>query len=434
MIRSGVIRSEPSPSGNSDAPRVLLIGRRFWPQNSNDRAGHLFQLACALKRQGADVEVLTPRYASSWPVEFSIREIPVHRPVMAPRRDWSMGRYTRSTTAWLRQHASNYDVMLCDSIREESLSAIEASRSGRCPVILRSSGWGTGSDPYWWTTSRAAGRCGTIGKLADAVIAKSAGCERGLLAEGYDSKKVVRIDPGFTAGPLRTAEATRRARQALGTANGDLATDQHSTVLICPSNMTRHSNVTRLVKATRHLVARYPDLRVWFLGDGPHRDWIYDTLRSDGVRASIAMPGSFCDIEDVLNAADLYFQPDDDGLEFWMPSAIAAELPIVAIDSESTRQLIGTSNSHGDDGNPQQWVEWCSPGATGELTAKLVRIAIRNALDDIDSAVRRAGKLRRFALRTRSQVDSVDAYLKLIRKVVGNRAPGRRIQSIGAAT
>ncbi len=434
VIRSGLIRSGPNQPKNSDAPRVLLIGRRYWPQTSNDRAGHLFQLACALKRQGADVEVLVPRYASSWPTEFSIREISVHRPVMAPRRDWSMGRYIRSTTAWLRQHASDYDVMLCDSIREESLAAIEASRSSKCPVILRSSGWGVGSDPEWWMTNRAAGRCGTIGMMADAVIAKSAGCERGLLAEGYDSKKVVRIDPGFTAGPLRTAEATYRARQALALANSDLATDQNSTVLICPSNMTRQSNVTQLVEAIRHLVAKYPDLRVWFLGDGPHRDWIYDTLRSDGVRASIAMPGSFCDIEDVLTAADVYFQPDDDGLEFWMPSAIAAELPIVAIDSESTRQLVGTSNSHADDDSPQQWIEWCSPGAKGEVTAKLVRIAVRNVLDDIDTAIDRAGKLRRFALRTRSQVDSVDAYLKLIRKVVGSRKPERRKQSIEATT
>ncbi len=95
--------------------RVLLIGRRFWPHGSIDSAAHLFQLAAALHRRGVAVEVLTPRYSSTWPVEFKIREIPVHRPVMAPKRDWSIGRYTRSLTAWLRQHVTSYDC--CSVIR-----------------------------------------------------------------------------------------------------------------------------------------------------------------------------------------------------------------------------------------------------------------------------------------------------------------------------
>jgi glycosyltransferase involved in cell wall biosynthesis len=429
-------------SGAKRPLRVLLIGRRFWPQGSIDQAGHLYQLAIALRRQGAAVEVLTPRYASSWPSCFSIREIPVHRPVLAPKRDWSIGRYTRSTTLWLRQHAAEYDVMFCDSIREESLAAIEASRSSGCPVILRSSGWGSHSDSHWWTTGRAAGRCGTIGMMADAVIAKSSICQRGLLAEGYSREKVIRIDSGFSAGPIRSSSAKHHARRALAAANSDLNTDLDSPVLVCPSNMTQHSHVTQLVGAARHLIARYPELRLWFIGDGPHRDWIYDTLRADGVRASIAMPGSFCDIEDVLTAADVYFQPDDRGLEFWMPSAIAAELPIVTINSESTRLLVGSGTpgaaqenaEENAEENPEQWVQWCAADEQGKVTAKSIRRAVRGVLDDIDSARDHATKLRRYALRTRPQGSAIEAYLTLMNKVVANSAPRRRRDSIEAAT
>lgn len=432
--------------------RVLLIGRRFWPHVSIDMGGQLFQLACALRRQGAVVDVLTPRYSSSWPTEFTIREIPVHRPVMAPKRDWSMGRYTRSLSTWLRQRSSNYDVILCDSIREESLAAIEASRSTGRPVILRSSGCGRESDPLWWTHSRSARRCGTIAKQADAVIVSSAECQRWLLTDGYTAKKLHRIDPGFAAGPVRSVAARRAARVALGAANSDLITEQDSTVLVCPSNMNRHSGVNQLALAARHLVARYPKLRLWFLGDGPNRDWIYDTLRGDGIRASIAMPGSFCDVEDILTAADIYFQPDDCGLEFWLPSAISAEVPVVAIDSKQTRALIGTEITGNVDGQskprigseldiaspagsaPAHWVQWCSVSPREILTPKSVRAAIRNVLDGMDQAVDGAAQLRRVLLRTRPQSAAVDSYLKLMESVVGDRASGPRNESLEART
>jgi glycosyltransferase involved in cell wall biosynthesis len=437
---------------------VLLIGRRFWPHVSIDTGGQLFQFACALQRQGVSVDVLTPRYSTSWPTEFTIREILVHRPVMAPKRDWSMGRYTRSLTTWLRQRSANYDVMFCDSIREESVAAIEASRSTGRPVIVRSSRWGSDSDPQWWTTGRSARRCGSIAKMADAVIVKNAECQRLLLADGYSAPRLHRIDPGFAAGPVRSSTARLRARVSLGSANSDLIAEHDSTVLVCPSNMSRENGVNQLVLAARHLVARFPKLKLWFLGDGPNRDWIYDTLRSDGIRASIAMPGSFCDVEDILTAADVYFQPDESGLEFWLPSAIAAEVPVVAIDSEAIRALIGdhasarsnsrlnrqVEESRGDglagDGDsdsefvPQRWVHWCSPDHRGLLTPKSVRLAIRKVLDEMEQAADRAALLRRYLLRNRPQAAAVEAYLALFESVVGTKSSGSRNESIEART
>ena len=55
----------------------------------------------------------------------------VHRPAAAPRSDWSMGRYMRHLSTWLRENAESFDVMLVDAIREESMAAIEASRITR---------------------------------------------------------------------------------------------------------------------------------------------------------------------------------------------------------------------------------------------------------------------------------------------------------------
>ena len=218
--------------------RLLLIGRHFWPHGSIDSGSALTEFACAVGRQSVDVEVVTPRYATSWPEEIVVREIPVHRPSVAPRSDWTVGRYVRHLTNYLRTHSSAFDVMMVDSIREESVAAIEASRSTGCPVILRCSGWGDQRDPNWWALSRAARRCGSMGRMADAVVAKSVVCQRALLSDGYDAKKIHRIDNGFPSQPTRSPQAKLEARNSLGRMNTDLAADADASVLLCVSQMS----------------------------------------------------------------------------------------------------------------------------------------------------------------------------------------------------
>jgi len=403
--------------------RVLLVGRRFWPHGGFDSAGSLMQLATALKRRAIDVRVLTPRYSSHWPVEFRFGDIPVYRPVLAPRRDWSLGRYTRSLTQWLREHARELDIIFCDSIREEAIAAIEASRGTDCGVVLRASGWGASSDVSWWTTSRSARRCRVIGRLADAVVAPSAACQRSLIAAGYAGQRVHRIVAGFAAGALHTDLARYQARKSLATANADLAAEPEDPVLLCAAPMTRGSGVNELVAAGRALVARFPRLRLWLVGDGPHRDWIYQTLRGEGLRASIAMPGSFCEVDDLLAAADVFFQGDDDGLEFWLPAAIAAEIPVVAIDSREVRTVIGSPPGTADAATTDR-LQWCAVGKQGTVTAKSVRIGVTAVLQDLPAARHRATELRRLLLRKRPSSQAVEAYVELFRQLA-HAPPGR---------
>ncbi len=144
------------------------------------------------------------------------------------------------------------------------------------------------------------------------------------------------------------------------------------------------------------------------------------------------MPGSFCDAEDILTASDVYYQCDDDALEFWFPSAIAAELPIVAVDSETTRSRIGNAAAKNGAAQPRQWVTWCATGDQAGVTPKTIRSGIETVLDDLPAAFDQAAKLRRLLLRTDPQVDSIDAYVQLIKQVIDRKTSGRRSQSIEA--
>jgi glycosyltransferase involved in cell wall biosynthesis len=408
------------------SPRVLLIGRRFWPHGSSDSACFLTELACAIRRGGMHVEVLTPRYASSWPEELVVREIPIHRPAAAPRSDWSIGRYLRHLTSWLQQHAQSFDALLVDAIREEAIAVTEVGKQLGIPVVLRCGGWGDNSDPKWWKTGRSAKRSSNVAKNADAIVAKSGINQRELIAEGFIPEKVHRINQGFPAFPPRTALTRQAARATLGNVNTDLITSEQTPVLLCTSSMTRGGGVNLLVNAAPHLIKRYPDLRLWFIGDGPYRDWIYESLRGHGIRASIAMPGTFSDFADLCQAADLFLQPDDEGLDFFLPTAVSAELPLVCLRTPSSESLLcQAAADHAsiiaasrDDSQPEttELVQWIDAA-----TAKQTRLAVLRVLDDMEQARHRAAELRRHLLCSRPQTESVQSYMSLLQSLAHDR-------------
>ena len=328
-------------------PRVLLIGRHFWPHGSIDAAGSLIQLASGLQHRGLGVEVLTPRYASTWPTSFCFREIMVHRPVSAPKSDWMVGRYTRQTASWIRDNASAFDVLLVHGGREEAIAAIEAARSLKCRSIVRIDGFGRESDLNWWNTSRAARRCAAFVKTADRIVVSDTRQQRELISRGFSPSNVERIEYGFTnahaEAPSDRAEASNQrveARRALAAINGDLRAPADEPVAMCVTSMQRDCGVDILVESARHLVARYPLLHLWLIGDGPQRDAIFHTLRGDGIRASIAMPGSFGDMSDVYAAADLYVHTDESCAQHALRTAAAHALPIVACDDALTRAVL----------------------------------------------------------------------------------------------
>ncbi|TWU48717.1 hypothetical protein Poly51_46190 [Rubripirellula tenax] len=404
-----------------------MVGRHFWPHGSVDSAAYLIQLAQGLNRRGVQIQVCTPRYAASWPEKFWLREIPVHRPAAAPRSDWSIGRYTRHLTQWLRTNASSFDLMLVDGIREESMAAIEAARSTGCPTLLRYGSRGSLSDQHYWSTSRTARRCGTVGRMADGVIVNSATCSRSLLAEGYSPERIIRIDPGFAAGPLRSSVAQKRARRSLAAINTDLHVDPDARVAICMAPMTRDGGIQDLVRAAYRIVDQVPKLKLWFIGDGPHRDWIYEQLRGDGVRASIAMPGSFCDGDELFAAADVFVQPDESGLDYFLPTAVSAELPIVSIQRdavrsvlvgpasrESTSTLISTGPVPG--GDPAQWVQWIDQPTATAFTESIAAVAA-----NLPMYQDKASMLRRHWIRSRPMVSVIDEYVEAIERTIAKK-------------
>lgn len=414
-------------------PRVLMIGRHYWPHGSLDSAAHLMQIAGALSRRGLQVEIFTPRYASTWPRRIVVREIVVHREVAAARSDWSIGRYVRGLAAWLGQHGASYQVLVADSMREESIAVVDAARQLGIKSVLHCRGWGKSGDVPWWSTGRSTRRCVAASKNSDAQIVSAASSERELLVEGFDPSRVHRIHWGFRSGENFSEDRRRLARRSLATANGDLHTEAETPVVLCAASMVRDGGIDLLMRAAHPLVTRYPDLRLWFVGDGPNRDTMYQYLRSEGVRASIAMPGSFAEMQDLFRAADVYVQLDEDGLNAHFPSAVEHELPVVAVDAVPIRERLRAAPeplSHPEQQAAEAFeseknqvndaIFWCD-----ESTPKSVRLGVSKALNDLGSARQRAAMLRRTLARRSPQSVAIDQYAGILERLARDVPPGK---------
>ncbi len=403
--------------------RVLFVTRRFWPHCGYDSAAALLGLATGLQRRGMSIEVLAPRYASSWPESFSLREITVHRPAAAPRSDWSMGRYVRHVTHWLKENASTFDLIYTDSIRDETTAIIEAARGSNISTLARLGGWGEHSDASWWDGTRAAGRCLAIAKQCDGIIAKCAVDHRELISRGISSAKIHRIDNGFSAGQGRSAMARSVARRVLGQVNGDLHADIQAPVILCMSRMNRASGIDLVASCVRTMVARFPDLKIWFVGDGPNREQLYSLMRSDGVRQSFSMPGTFLDTEDLMSAADVFLQADDEGLDHFLPAAVSSELPIVAVRTDAVRTLLGGVEES------ESAVTWFDVGQT-----KTLNQAVRQVIENLPERRTAASALRRSLLRQRPQRDVIDAHAAIIHQLVEAKSGPQSRSSIEVAS
>lgn len=401
-------------------PAVLIATRRFWP-HTDDAVGRLTQLADGLRRGGVSPTFLTARYAASWPTALDYREIPTFRPIAAPRGEWSAALYQRGLARWLRQHADQYDILYADAMREEGAAIVEAALRAEIPSVVRCGGTGHASDAHWAGSSRAARRCFNLALRADLLIAPTAAAGRALLSCGAAVERVHRIDDGVPSGPRRDDASIASARACLAIANGDLHVPQGGRVVVCTARMEPDAGVMLLAEAIVPLCQRWPELRVWFIGDGAQREMLHSFLQDHAVRGMTALPGCFGHIDELLRAADLVVVPSDaDGLEHRLPAAMGAGLPAVVVDTAETRSLLGAATKD---------VSLFAEGDVADL-----RRALATVIKDPDAARRHATAARHVLRRQSPRERSVAAHLKWFRRLARKTQPTDLGHSTGAAS
>lgn len=390
-----------------------MISRYYWPHFTIEAACRDARLAEAFAKSGIEVEVLTPRYASSWPERIMHREVVVQRPLVAPRNAWLMGRYLRWLEAWLSENADRFDVFFCTQCNEDVIAAVRAKGPKSLRRIALHTGTGEAADHVVWPLSRNARRIRACMDRLDSIVVSWPSIHRELLAMGIAAKKLHRIDIGVPQSPLvgqrpdaeESPESVRRSRAALAHVNGDLVLHHDSHVVIACGQMVPHGGMMTLASTLPSLLDIWPDLRFWLIGDGRQRDALHGYFRHHGVRQNVAMPGTFVDFDDLFRVADLLVVPSpSDALESTLPAAVGAGLPIIVADSAETRWFFS---------GVEELVGWFQPG-----DVKGLQSAIRAALVDLPARLAAARSLRRKWLQQRPYQATVESYQHLLQTIV----------------
>lgn len=332
--------------------RLALVTRRFWPLVGGAEMA-MANLACEFRRQGCDVVLLTAQWHGHWPTEVVHREIPVVRLPNPPQRAWGTLRYMLALSRWLRRHRDSLDLVYVSMLKHDAYAALHALSGTQVPVVLRAEGAGETGDCAWQQTARFGGRIRRVCHGADAIIAPSHAIRDELLAAGYPSGRTHFLANGVALlgesldDVVRDADRRWNARRALAEVNYDLATDPRDQVAIYTGRLHPAKGLFELVQAWPAVLRRFPGAKLWLVGEGPAREELFELILDLELRGSVLMPGSFDDVQELLQASDLFVLPShEEGMSLSLLEAMAAELPLVATDIPGNRTLV-THGEHG---------------------------------------------------------------------------------------
>jgi glycosyltransferase involved in cell wall biosynthesis len=284
------------------------LTRRFWPLVGGAEVV-MANLAAEFRRQGHAATIVTAQWEKHWPRDLVHREVPVVRMPQPKLRTWGTLRYMYALGSWLSAQRSQLDGVLVSMLKHDAYAAVGALRGSGVPVVVRAEGGGAAGDCQWQATARFGMRIRRRCYEADAIVAPSDAIGAELLAAGYDPAKIKRIDNGVRLPPPRAPLAREAARSALAEANWDLKCEPDAPVAVYTGRLHPDKGLLDLVQAWPTVAKRWPNARLWLIGEGPQREELFERIGDLGFRYQVCLPGSFDEIDDVLAAADLFVLP-----------------------------------------------------------------------------------------------------------------------------
>jgi glycosyltransferase involved in cell wall biosynthesis len=392
--------------------RVVLVIRRFWPMVGGAEV-LLSRLAAGLQVRGATVTVLTPKWQPDWPAEIEDHGFRVVRLPPPSGSGWGALRYMQRLAQWLHQHREQFDVVCVSTLRQDAYAVLTAARKDGFPVVLRAERAGGAGDCHWQLEAYCGQRLKRRCNKAAAIIAPSPAVERELIAAGYPRERIHSVSKGVAipTGPVvqRTADHDDpqqiEAREALAEADPALMLPSHSPLAVYVGPLAQHKGLEHLVAAWPKVLSRWPNARLWLVGEGPMRGRLLGQIDERSLIGRVVLSGVFDDVEDMLRAADLFVLPSlDEDLSLALLEAMAQGLPVVASDLPGNRTVI-TDAVHG---------RLTPPGDTNALSA-----AILEMFDKPELASRLGEQARQRVAIDFSLDQMVDHHLQVFSEVCG---------------
>ena len=262
---------------------------------------------------------------------------------------------------------------------------------------------GRQGDCVWQVESAQGERIKRHCLRADALVAPTPAVRRELEAAGYPGDRIHDLPWGARLPAPREPASRAAARTMLSEANALLKLDLRAPLAVWTGRLAEGCGWDHLLAAWPAVVRRWPGARLWLVGESPDRPAVLDRIQSLELVGRAALVGAFDEIDGLLAAADLFIAPAPEGDPAAVLEAMAAQLPIVAVDAPANRWLM----TDGREGL------LTPPGDPAALSDAVLRL-----LGDPELAARLASTARQRVAADFSLARMADDHLTLLHRLV----------------
>jgi glycosyltransferase involved in cell wall biosynthesis len=299
----------PSVEAHDSIPNrrlnLAVVTRRFWPYSSPAEFA-VADLASEIKKQGHDVKVMTVRWERTWPTHFQFQEFLVHRINRPTTGPWGSFRYLRTLNRELSE--SSLDGIIVFGLDDEAWS-VTKSFAGIIPIVIRISHMQLGHQDH--LPDLTVRQIFSLNSASQVLVESEWTAERLARHPSVSRHNISVVREGIEVTPehARTPALHGTARVAIADAHPVLMVDASQPLVVCGAPLNGDQGMFDLLDAWAKVLKRFPKARLWILSEGKKSRDIWDNLLEQHMIHSIVMPGSFDDLTDAFQAADVYVHP-----------------------------------------------------------------------------------------------------------------------------
>lgn len=372
-------------------PRVLMVVPHYPPPIAGGLERQAHQLARAARAQGAEVLVLSARFAEGQQASEVRDGVPVLR-VPFPERKWLRGLLTApALAAAMLRHRSEYDVVHAHNLSWFGGFAILVAKALRKPVLVKL----PTATEYAFREGSARFRifeaCDVIALLSEDTIAD-------FRRRGFPEARTFKITNGialedFHPGPPRSP-APDAPVEAIFVGRLDPMKGIDDLLDVWPRALARAGRPARLS----------------ICGEGPEEARVRQRIAELGIADSVLLRGRVGDVAGALRASDVFVLPSEvEGNSNAVLEAMATGLPVLSTRVGGTPLLVG----------PEGAALLVAPRDRAGLEERLVRLLA-------DAALRRSAGDAMFArARDHFSIDAIAARYVHVYQVLADGHPER---------
>lgn len=171
-------------------------------------------------------------------------------------------------------------------------------------------------------------------RLADCVLVNAEAIRQTLIAEGYNSQKIVVIRNGIVSSKFERTQRGAGLRQELG------LLPSHRLVMVS-SRLNRMKGIEYFLDAAAIVASRFPDVRFLIVGDGANRSELQKRSQRLGLDQWVVFTGFRTDVPDLLSEATISVLPSlSEGLSNSLLESMASGVPVIAANVGGNPEII----------------------------------------------------------------------------------------------